>query len=138
VALRSVDPKDNMDKLFLGWGPENFLVAWNQHFDPEIFFHDTASLDRAHNKLLDVLVMNGIFGLLAYLAIWIFAIKLTFTKGVPLSYQSALLFFGVSYFVQNLFVFDSVVTYTPFFAYLSFLIFIASKDYTASEMDKTK
>ncbi|MEK7747888.1 MAG: O-antigen ligase family protein [Nitrospirota bacterium] len=130
VAIRSVDPREgNIEKFFLGWGPENFLVAWNQYFDPEIFQHDSASLDRAHNKLLDVMVMNGIFGLLSYLAVWICAFKLTFSKGMPVPCQSALLFFGISYFVQNLFVFDSVVTYIPFFAYLSFLIFISSKDY---------
>lgn len=134
VAIRSVDPREgNLKKFFLGWGPENFLVAWNKYFDPEIFQYDSASLDRAHNKLLDVMVMNGVFGLLSYLAVWICAFKLTFTKGMGIACPSALLFFGVSYFVQNLFVFDSVVTYIPFFAYLSFLIFISSKGYTKWE-----
>jgi len=131
VALRSVDPREkNTDKLLLGWGPENFLIAWNKYYDPEIYQYDSASLDRAHNKLLDVLVMNGIFGLTAYLAVWLFAFKRLFVKNGPVETQSALLFFGVSYFVQNLFVFDSVVTYTPFFAFLSFLIFKHAKAYT--------
>ena len=137
VALVSVDPRgENRDKFFLGWGPENFLIAWNKYYDPEIYQYDPASLDRAHNKLLDMLVMNGIFGLVSYLAVWFFAFKRLLVKGVPspangqISYPSALLFFGVAYFVQNLFVFDSVVTYTPFFAFLSFLIFHHSKAYT--------
>jgi hypothetical protein len=131
VALRSVDPREkNIDKLLLGWGPENFLIAWNKYYDPDIFQYDSASLDRAHNKVLDVLVMNGIFGMISYLAIWFFAFKRLLAKGGQIKYQSALLFFGVSYFVQNLFVFDSIVTYTPFFAFLSFLIFYQSKAYT--------
>ncbi len=131
VALRSVDPREgNTDKLLLGWGPENFLIAWNKYYDPNIYQYDTASLDRAHNKLLDVLVMNGIFGLISYLAIWFFAFKKILEKTGQIEVQSALLFFGVAYFVQNLFVFDAVVTYTPFFAFLSFLIFYHSKEYT--------
>ncbi|MBI1824143.1 MAG: O-antigen ligase family protein [Nitrospirae bacterium] len=141
VALRAVDPREeNLDKLLLGWGPENFLIAWDKYYDPDIYQYDSASLDRAHNKLLDVLVMNGIFGLISYLAIWFFAFKRIWagrggsrtapTEVGQIEVQSALLFFGVSYFVQNLFVFDSVVTYTPFFAFLSFLIFYHSKAYT--------
>jgi len=143
VALRAVDPRENnTDKLLLGWGPENFLIAWNKYYDPEIYQYDPASLDRAHNKLLDVLVMNGIFGLISYLAIWFFAFKRLLTKGSEvgifgIQYQSALLFFGVAYFVQNLFVFDSVVTYTPFFAFLSFLIFHKPKAYNQENHAKT-
>lgn len=132
IAIRSVDPREgNTDKLLVGWGLENFLIAWNTYYDPEIYQYDSSSLDRAHNKLLDVLVMNGIFGLISYCAIWFFAFKRLWVKGgVAISGKSALLFFGVAYFVQNLFVFDSVVTYTPFFAFLSFLIFYHSKEYT--------
>lgn len=139
IAIRAVDPRENnTDKLLLGWGPENFLIAWNKYYDPNIYQYDPASLDRAHNKLLDVLVMNGIFGLIAYLAIWFFAFKRILAKEGSIEYQSALLFFGVAYFVQNLFVFDSVVTYTPFFAFLSFLIFRQAKAYTTDIYCKTK
>jgi O-antigen ligase len=133
IALLSVDPREkNIDKLLLGWGPENFLIAWNKYYDPEIYQYDPASLDRAHNKLLDVLVMNGLFGLISYLAIWFFAFKQILKRGQQVATQSALLFFGVAYFVQNLFVFDAIVTYTPFFAFLSFLIFQHAKAYTDS------
>ncbi len=138
IAIRSVDPREkNVDKLLLGWGPENFLIAWNKYYDPDIYQYDPASLDRAHNKLLDVLVMNGIFGLIAYLAVWFFAFKRILAKEGSIEYQSALLFFGVAYFVQNLFVFDSVVTYTPFFAFLSFLIFQQAKAYTTKQTTPT-
>jgi len=124
VALRSVDPREgNMDKLFLGWGPDNFSIAWNKFYDPRIYVNDPTTLDRAHNKVLDTLVMNGIFGLIFYVLVWFFSFKAIW-KGNEITYRSPLLFFGVSYFVQNLFVFDSVVTYIPFFAFLSFLIFL--------------
>ncbi len=129
VSLRSVDPRENnMGRLLVGWGPENFSIAWNQFYDPRIYLNDPTTLDRAHNKVLDTLVMNGIFGLLSYLAIWFFVFKSLFAKGDPIAYRSALIFFGVSYFVQNLFVFDSVTTYIPFLAFLSFLIFLQGNE----------
>jgi len=125
VALRSVDPREgNTDKLFVGWGPENFSIAWNKFYDPRIYVNDPTTLDRAHNKVLDTLVMNGIFGLISYMLAWFFAFKVIVQKGDQMAYRVPLLFFGVSYFVQNLFVFDSVVTYIPFFSFLSFLIFL--------------
>jgi len=125
VALQSVDPREgNMDKLLTGWGPENFSIAWNKYYDPKIYVNDPTTLDRAHNKVLDTLVMNGIFGLIFYILTWFFAFKAIVQKGDQMPYRLPLLFFGVSYFVQNLFVFDSVVTYIPFFAFFSFLVFL--------------
>ncbi len=125
VALRSVDPREgNMDKLLLGWGPDNFSIAWNLHYDPRIYLYDPTTLDRAHNKLLDTLVMHGIFGLLFYSGIWFFIFKALLVRGDPIAYRTALIFFSVSYFTQNLFVFDNVVTYMPFFAFLSYVVFL--------------
>ncbi len=124
VALRAVDPKEgNLDKLLVGWGADNFSIAWNTFYDPRIYMYDPTTLDRAHNKVLDTLVMNGILGLITYLAIWFFSFKVVFGRE-EIEYRPDLIFFGVSYFVQNLFVFDSVVTYIPFFVFLSFLILL--------------
>jgi tetratricopeptide (TPR) repeat protein len=64
--------------------------------------------------------MEGFFGLLAYLLIWFFVFK-AISKEKDFKKGAALLFFGTSYFLQNLFLFDTVVTYIPFFAYLSLI-----------------
>ena len=67
--------------------------------------------------------MQGIFGLIFYLLVWFFLFKAAW-KGDEIVYRAPLLFFGVSYFVQNLFAFDATVTYIPLFAILAFLIFL--------------
>lgn len=143
VSLDAMNPRNEGTGRFLfGWGQEHFQVAYNAYYNPMFLRYEHTWFDRAHNKLLDVLVMNGVLGLLAYLALWFFAFRVI-VRRVPRSLtvsetrnnaesyaeqrgykpmqQAALLFFGVAYFVQNLFAFDSVSTYIPFFAFLAFV-----------------
>lgn len=52
----------------LGWGPENFRIAFEHHFDNRLY--ESANLgevwfDRAHNIFLDALVSIGIIGFVA-------------------------------------------------------------------------
>ena len=135
VSLRAVDPSTNGAKKFLlGWGPENFGIAYNANFNPAYFRYENKWFDRAHDKIFDVLVMNGVVGLLVYLGIW----GLLFWYGVrerKFSVVKALiLFFGVAYFVQNLTVFDSIVTYILWFGFLSY----ALQQITNNKQQKTK
>lgn len=133
IALESVSPKENgFQKFLIGWGPENFSIAFNKNYNPEIYAYERQFFDRAHNKLLDVLVMNGLLGLLAYLAIWISFFYLILRKsflyqiqntGYRILERSALLFFGVAYFIQNLFVFDTIITYISFFFVMAYVIY---------------
>ncbi len=127
VSLHAINPSENSMKEFLiGWGPENFSVAYNAYYNPKYFEYEQLWFDRAHDKLMDVLVMNGVVGLAAYLGIWGSFVWLIFKrKGFSVA-MAALLFFGVSYFVQNLTVFDSIVTYPVFFAFLAYLIYCSS------------
>jgi tetratricopeptide (TPR) repeat protein len=127
VSLKAINPVANgIERLLVGWGPENFSIAYNKYYNPKYFRYENSWFDRAHNKLMDVFVMNGVLGFLAYCAIWISAFWLMFKKK-GLSWESgALIFFGVSYFVQNLFVFDSIATYPTFFLFLAFAIYYFS------------
>jgi O-antigen ligase/Tfp pilus assembly protein PilF len=129
VGLDSINPQKNSLKEFLfGWGPENFSIAYNKYYNPTYFEFEQAWFDRSHNKLMDVAVMHGIFGLLSYLALW-GAFFVLISKRKELVGQSAsLLFFGVSYFVQNLFAFDSISTYTPFFVMLAFAAHLTTEE----------
>lgn len=68
------------EKPIFGWGLDNYHVAYNKHFNPRYSIYAEEWFDRAHNKILDVLVMQGIFGLLAYLGIFISAFYLLFRK----------------------------------------------------------
>lgn len=60
------------NRPLLGWGPENFDVAFNRHFPLEVYRYYGASffVDRAHNSYLEAAVASGILGLVAFAAIW--------------------------------------------------------------------
>jgi tetratricopeptide (TPR) repeat protein len=134
-SLRSINPaNEGLRRFLFGWGQENFIFAFSKYYDPRFLRYENSWLDRAHNKLLDVLVMNGVLGLLAYIMLWFFVLKtLIYTDRKRIdtdknalidadeNQRAALLFFGVSYFVQNLFSFDTPITYIPFFAFLAYL-----------------
>jgi len=133
VSLDAVNPsKNSLERFLIGWGPENFSVAYNKHYNPEYLKYEGLWFDRAHNKLFDVLVMNGILGLLAYLGMWFAILYLIFrpkTRANTDNHSSetngylyaSILFFSVAYFVQNLFLFDQISTYIPFFGFLAFV-----------------
>ena len=124
------------EKPFFGWGPENYIIAYEKYYDPDYALYGESWLDRAHNKVIDVVVMQGIFGLVVYLGIFGAVFYLLFRKtneirdkdggnaaagGVnflPLFIAAGL----IGYFVQNLFVFDQIVSYGAFFVILGFII----------------
>ncbi|MBI5401387.1 O-antigen ligase family protein, partial [Candidatus Wolfebacteria bacterium] len=54
------------ERPILGWGPENFTVAFEKYYKPQF----TTWYDRAHNIFFDYLVMTGILGLFSFLGIF--------------------------------------------------------------------
>lgn len=112
-------------KPVLGMGAENYYFIANKNYDPKIVQYDRSWFDKPHNFLLEVLTTNGIFGLLAYVFAFGFAVYgLWFAqKAQLLSLQeSALLIAGViAYQVQNLFVFDTVSASIAYFVFLGFI-----------------
>ena len=119
-----------------GYGPEQFLVAYSRNFDPKQLAYEQSWMDRSHNKLADVLVMQGLVGLLAYLAIFVTAGWLLYDAlkrnklDTPAGLLTAALF--VAYFVQNLFLFDMPASYMLFYAVLAWVTFLAQEMPTVS------
>ncbi|HXF44406.1 MAG TPA: O-antigen ligase family protein [Candidatus Paceibacterota bacterium] len=110
------------EKPVLGWGPENYNIAYNKHYDPAYSFYAEDWFDRAHNKIAEVAVMQGIIGLLAYLTLFVSVFYFLFKhfKGsfwLKPTLAAAL----VGYFVQNLFLFDTPVSYLLFFTLIGYL-----------------
>ena len=131
ISIDAVNPvKEGIGRFLFGRGWENYKIAWQKYYDPKLYFYDTSSFDRAHNKIFDVLVMNGILGLLAYLAIWFFYFREIF-KLAPSPYNLApvFLFFGVAFFIQNLFLFDHIASWIPFFVLIASAISYLNYDY---------
>ncbi|MCK4781695.1 O-antigen ligase family protein [Candidatus Parcubacteria bacterium] len=119
------------EKPLFGWGPENFNLVFTKHFDPclpspkcggEMWF------DRAHNIIFDTLVTAGIIGFLSYLSIFVSAFYLLWKRYFKekLDFWTAGIFsvLFISYFVQNLTVFDMVNSYIMLFLVLGFIGFI--------------
>ncbi len=109
-------------KPIFGWGMENFLVAWNENYNPNIAVYGETWLDRAHNKLVDVLVMQGAVGFLAYLFLFGAVFYFLFSNKKK-SFGCAPILGGIftMYFVQNLFLFDEINSYLLFFGTVGFM-----------------
>lgn len=123
------------ERPIFGWGQENFYQVFNKYFNPKIYSDAGAVVwfDRAHNMIFDRLVTGGILGLLAYLA-FIFA-PLFFLwrhfwrqsrKGTVRDYKKFFIptiftLLVLAYFLQNLFIFEALVTYVPLFLSLAFI-----------------
>jgi len=126
--------KGFLERPWLGWGPENFELAFNEHFDPRLFLQEYGGeiwFDRAHNIILDTLVASGVVGLLSYFAIFLTVFLILwrqyFRKKIDFLTFGIISVVLISYFVQNLTVFDMVNSYLMFFLILGFIGSIASQ-----------
>ncbi|MDI6717429.1 MAG: O-antigen ligase family protein [Patescibacteria group bacterium] len=109
------------EKPILGWGPENFRIAFDKYYNPKILFINTTGThwDKPHNIVLEYLTATGIIGLLAYLSVFILAFYTLIKKQI----KNKIFFVAIiiAYFVQNLFIFDTIGTYLMFFLTLAFI-----------------
>lgn len=112
------------ERPILGWGQNNFNYAFYKYYQPGMFGQEPW-FDRAHVVVFDWLVAAGILGLLGYLAILVSAFYYLLRRGTHAVIElperiifSALL---IGYFIQNLTVFDNIVSYMLFFTLLAFI-----------------
>lgn len=92
------------DRPILGWGPNNFVYAYQRHFDPANLTNDPRFSDKAHNAFLDLLCEQGIVGLLIFAAFLGYLVLLLVRSRSP---GRGLLLSGlIAYLVQSAFVFD--------------------------------
>jgi len=126
---------------FLGTGFGNYAIIFDKHFDSKFFNYSKTEtyFDRAHNNLIDIVSTTGLIGLLAYLSIFIAALyylRKDFKANGP--YAGAgeeasrrnleiLVIVGLlaAYFIQNLAVFDSYVTYIGLMIVLGFIYWLS-------------
>ncbi len=124
-----------------GWGPENFLKIFDEHFNIKYFKPAEgfgAWFDRAHSVYFDYLAETGILGLLSFLSIWFVFYWQFFKTGNqvnnqndknirPILFQNdSLLIKGfmlavpVAYLVQGIVLFDVLPIYMNIFMFLAF------------------
>ena len=108
----------------LGWGPQNYNLVFDKYYNPKIYPAENW-FDHAHSIIFDTLVATGAVGSAVYLFFlgvivfycWRF-IRLGRENYWPGVFAVALM---AAYFTQNVFVFDSLVTYLPFFLFIAFI-----------------
>ena len=113
-----------MERPALGWGPENFLVAWGKHAEaPSPYYR---YFDRAHNRIIEEMAAKGVVGIAAYLLIWAAMARavILMARRAEGYDQLAVGIIGAAmaaYFVHSLFLFDMAVTlmYFSLFAALA-------------------
>lgn len=121
------------DNMIFGFGPENYNLAFNTYFTGDFYDYTGREIwfDRAHNTLVDMASMMGIFGLIAYLGMFLAAGFTFFNMRRTGNFSNAvylvfvLLFFA--YFFQNIFVFDSLSNLIPFYLLLAYCSFLGGK-----------
>jgi O-antigen ligase/tetratricopeptide (TPR) repeat protein len=134
--------KGFLERPVLGWGPENFIVVFGKHFNPCMFLSKCGGeiwFDRVHNVVLDTLVTTGVVGLLSYLAIFGVAVygllrllsRITERKNII--FPLGLIVLLLTYFFQNLLVFDMINSYLMFFLTLAFIGFLTQDNSVAED-----
>ncbi len=126
--------KDFKNHPFLGTGHGNFAIIFDKYFDPK-FYNYTRSetyFDRAHNNLIDIASTAGIIGLITYLSIFIalaYYLITGYRKNLINIHEFILVSsLIVAYFVQNLAVFDSLVTYMALMLTLGYIYWLVNKE----------
>jgi O-antigen ligase len=113
----------------LGWGPENYIQVFDQHFDTRYFVPGQqfgAWFDRAHSVIFDYLVETGALGLLAYLGMFIifywqfFSTKKSRAGRTTSFIESWLFAFPIAYLVQGVILFDVLPISYNLFLFLGF------------------
>ena len=114
------------DKPVFGWGPENYDVAFNAHYN-YLAGKDEPWFDSSHSQLLDVLAEGGVVGFSLYL-FWIAAIfyaAAKLLKGGPRDKLIGVILAStyLGFLAQGWFLFDTFPMYLGLFPLLGFAYF---------------
>lgn len=126
-----------LEKLFFGWGAENFYISFNKHFNPEFFSNFTDEreswFDRAHNNYLDILTAHGIVGFVAYLAVLFVVFYYCLYKNNQINQRGKIIFSSLvfAYLIANFFAFD---TFTSLLMFLFVLAFLGRPNFMPKEI----
>jgi O-antigen ligase len=126
--------KDFKNHPSLGTGHGNYAITFDKYFDPKFYSYTSSEtyFDRAHNNLIDIASTSGSLGLLAYLLIFAAAvyywIKAYLQEKIGIHEFIIVSALVTAYFIQNLGVFDSLVTYMGLMMTLAYIYWNYHKD----------
>ncbi|MBU1179711.1 O-antigen ligase family protein [Patescibacteria group bacterium] len=115
------------ERPILGWGMEGGKIALNKYYNPTLLkysYYETWP-DKPHNKVLEVGIDSGFVGIFIYLSIFLYSVFIIWKKRqkekISLAVAATLTGGLAAYFIQNLFVFDTTVSYLLFFVFLGLM-----------------
>ena len=125
--------KDFHNHPWLGVGFGNYSVIFDRYFQAKFYDYSRGDtyFDRAHNNLIDIASTSGIIGLLAYLSIFAAVIiyLLQLIKKDRHNFEPIILIgLFTAYFIQNLAVFDSLVTYIGLMISLAYIYYLINPE----------
>ncbi|MDF1497656.1 MAG: O-antigen ligase family protein [Patescibacteria group bacterium] len=130
-----------LERPLTGYGLDNFHIAFNKHYNPQSLrsgYYETW-FDRAHNTVMDVVSMTGLFGALTFLGIW-FGIYYTVIyarrkRYIDIPTTAVLLGLPAGYFLQNLFVFDHPAAFSMSYLLYALVICVGFSAFKDGETD---
>jgi|GEM_PF-573790 len=127
LAAWQITVKEIQDKPFLGWGPENFYIGFEKHFDPTISNLQKLWWDRPHNVFLEIWASSGIFAFIFYIAFWMLLLwqlqKIKKQHPTPLMAHGLQAMF-IGYLTVLFFNFDNFSTYLVSFFFIGYSFFL--------------
>lgn len=115
------------EKPFFGWGPNNYFYAFNKYYNPQSLNYGFGEtwFDNAHNIVLNTLTVQGLYGILSYLSIFVLAVIGLYKAYKRQKISIHLLVIGssflVAHLVQNITVFENPTSYLYFFFFLAMI-----------------
>jgi O-antigen ligase len=125
----------------LGTGYGTYAISFDKFFDPTFYNYTKGEtyFDHAHNNVIDIASTTGLIGLAAYLSIFVAALYYLFRgrKNGQIGWLefSFLLCLIVAYFIQNIVLFDSFVTYLSLMLMLGFIYWLVTGE-KKTELDQ--
>ncbi len=124
--------RDLKNHPMLGSGHGNFAIIFDKYFDPKFYDYTRSEtyFDRAHNNIIDIISTSGILGFVSYMSIFIAVAFYLITsyrkKKIDLHEFVIISCLLIAYFVQNLAVFDSLVTYISLMIILAYIFWLSN------------
>ena len=115
------------DYPVFGWGPNNYFYAFNKNYDPSLLNHGYGEtwFDNAHNIVMNTLTVQGLFGVISYIALFVVAIGGAYRAYRKKYIDLALLMGGsgflIAHLTQNLTVFENPTSYLYFMFWLALM-----------------
>ncbi len=131
ISSWKISLKALKDKPLLGYGPENYPIAFDKFYDPSLPGLSSSWWDRAHNFIFDIGVTAGIPALIIYLSL--FGVLFFRLQKKKRKRSNPIICHGIqatflAYLAANFFSFDTFSSYLISFLFISFSLALISED----------